>query len=121
MSAVFFATVLYAPQFMEKILGYSALKAGVGMVPMLGTFAIVSFFAGPAYERLGAKPTITVGALGLTIGPFLLSLVGRRLELRSADRRPRGDRDGSRLLLLRRSPPPGSPRSTPPAPASRAG
>ena len=36
MSAVFFATVLYGPQFMEKILGYSALKAGVGMVPMLG-------------------------------------------------------------------------------------
>jgi MFS family permease len=74
MSAVFFATVLYAPQFMEKILGYSALKAGVGMVPMLGTFALVSFFAGPAYQRLGAKPTITVGALGLAIGPFLLSL-----------------------------------------------
>jgi EmrB/QacA subfamily drug resistance transporter len=75
MSAVFFATVLYAPQFMEKILGYSALKAGVGMVPMLGTFAIVSFFAGPAYQRLGAKPTITIGALGLTLGPFLLSMV----------------------------------------------
>ena len=75
MSAVFFATVLYAPQFMEKILGYSALKAGVGMVPMLGTFAIVSFFAGPAYQRFGAKPTITIGALGLAVGPFLLSLV----------------------------------------------
>src|SRR5207244_11236398 len=74
MSAVFFATVLYAPQFMEKILGYSALKAGVGMVPMLGTFAVVSFFAGPAYQRLGAKPTITIGALGLAVGPFLLSL-----------------------------------------------
>ena len=75
MSAVFFATVLYAPQFMEKILGYSALKAGVGMVPMLGTFAAVSFFAGPAYQRFGAKPTITIGALGLAVGPFLLSLV----------------------------------------------
>ncbi len=73
MSAVFFATVLYAPQFMEKILDYSALKAGVGMVPMLGTFAVVSFFAGPAYQRLGAKPTITIGALGLALGPFLLT------------------------------------------------
>ncbi len=74
MSAVFFATVLYAPQFMEKILGYSALKAGVGMVPMLGTFALVSFFAGPAYQRFGAKPTIALGAAGLAVGPFLLSL-----------------------------------------------
>jgi EmrB/QacA subfamily drug resistance transporter len=75
MSAVFFATVLYAPQFMEKILGYSALKAGVGMVPMLGTFAIVSFFAGRAYERLGPKLAISLGAAGLAIGPFLLSMV----------------------------------------------
>jgi EmrB/QacA subfamily drug resistance transporter len=75
MSAVFFATVLYAPQFMEKILGYSALKAGVGMAPMLGLFAIVSFLAGPTYQRLGPKPTITIGALGLAVGPFLLSMV----------------------------------------------
>ncbi len=75
MSAVFFATVLYAPQFMEKILDYSALEAGLGMVPMLGTFALVSFIAGPAYQRVGAKPTIALGALGLAIGPFLLSMV----------------------------------------------
>ncbi len=75
MSAVFFATVLYAPQFMEKILGFSALKAGVGMVPMLGSFAIVAFIAGPLYGRFGAKPTITVGALAFTLGPLLLSLV----------------------------------------------
>jgi EmrB/QacA subfamily drug resistance transporter len=75
MSAVFFATVLYAPQFMEKILGYSALKAGAGMAPMLVTFALVSFLAGPAYNRLGAKVAVGIGALGLTVGPFLLSLV----------------------------------------------
>ncbi len=74
MSAVFFATVLYAPQFMEKILDYSALKAGVGMVPMLGTFALTSFVAGPLYGRLGAKLTVTAGALGLAVGPLLLSL-----------------------------------------------
>ena len=55
MSAVFFATVLYAPQFMEKILGYSALKAGVGMLPMLGTFAISSFIAGPPIRTPGAE------------------------------------------------------------------
>lgn len=75
MSAVFFATVLYAPQFMEQILGYSALKAGAGMAPMLATFAVVSFLAGPAYNRIGAKVAVGIGALGLTVGPFLLSLV----------------------------------------------
>ena len=75
MSAVFFSTVLYAPQFMEKLLGFSALKAGAGMAPMLVTFAAVSFIAGPAYERLGAKLSVCLGALGLTIGPILLSLL----------------------------------------------
>jgi EmrB/QacA subfamily drug resistance transporter len=75
MSAVFFATVLYVPQFMEKILGYSALKAGVGMVPMLGSFAIVAFIAGPLYGRLGPKLPITAGAVAFTLGPFLLSMV----------------------------------------------
>ena len=75
MSAVFFATVLYAPQFMEKMLDYSALEAGLGMVPMLGTFALVSFSAGPVYQRLGPKPTITLGAAGLAVGPFLLSMI----------------------------------------------
>ncbi|MFL5891947.1 MAG: MFS transporter [Solirubrobacterales bacterium] len=76
MSAVFFVTVLYAPQFMEKILDYSALKAGVGMLPMLGTFALTSFIAGPLYGRLGPKLTVTAGAVGLTLGPFFLSMVG---------------------------------------------
>ena len=31
-------------------------RRGWAWSPMLGTFAIVSFFAGPAYQRLGAKP-----------------------------------------------------------------
>ena len=75
MSAVFFSTVLYAPQFMEKVLGYSALKAGAGMAPMLGTFAAVSFIAGPIYSRLGPKLAVGIGAVGLAVGPILLSLI----------------------------------------------
>jgi EmrB/QacA subfamily drug resistance transporter len=75
MSAVFFSTVLYAPQFMEKILGYSALKAGAGLAPMLGTFALVSFVAGPIYSRLGPKLAVGIGAVGLAVGPILLSLI----------------------------------------------
>ena len=55
MSATFFAALLYLPQFMEKQLGYSPLEAGVGMLPFLATFALVSFVAGPLYERVGAK------------------------------------------------------------------
>ena len=75
MSATFFAALLYLPQFMEKQLGYTPLEAGVGMLPFLATFALVSFVAGPLYNRLGAKPLVVLGAACITVAPFLFSLV----------------------------------------------
>jgi EmrB/QacA subfamily drug resistance transporter len=75
MSATFFAALLYLPQLMEKQLGYSPLEAGVGMLPFLATFALVSFVAGPLYNRLGAKPLAVLGAACITVAPFLFSLV----------------------------------------------
>jgi EmrB/QacA subfamily drug resistance transporter len=77
MSATFFASLLYLPQFMEKQLGYSALEAGVGMLPFLATFALVSFIAGPLYNRVGAKPLAILGAACITAAPFAFSLVDR--------------------------------------------
>jgi EmrB/QacA subfamily drug resistance transporter len=74
MSATFFAALLYLPQFMEKHLGYSPLEAGVGMLPFLATFALVSFVAGPLYNRLGAKVLAVLGATCITVAPFLFSL-----------------------------------------------
>jgi EmrB/QacA subfamily drug resistance transporter len=75
MSATFFAALLYLPQFMQHQLGYSPLQAGLGMLPFLATFALVSFTAGPLYERLGAKVLASVGAACITIAPFIFSLV----------------------------------------------
>jgi EmrB/QacA subfamily drug resistance transporter len=75
MSATFFAALLYLPQFMQKHLDYSPLEAGVGILPFLATFALVSFIAGPLYNRLGAKPLAVVGAGCIAIAPFLFSQV----------------------------------------------
>jgi EmrB/QacA subfamily drug resistance transporter len=75
MSATFFASLLYLPQFMQKQLGYSPLEAGVGILPFLGTFAVVSFVAGPLYERVGAKRLVAFGAACITIAPFLFSQI----------------------------------------------
>src|SRR3989440_12213255 len=73
MSATFFASLLYLPQFMIKLFGYSPVEAGLGLLPMMGTFALSSFIAGPLYNRLGAKLIISVGASCVAIGAFLLS------------------------------------------------
>jgi EmrB/QacA subfamily drug resistance transporter len=76
MSAVFFSALLYLPQFMQKILGFSPLKSGVGLVPMMGTFALTSFIAGPLYAKLGAKLIVSLGCVAIAAGILLLSLIG---------------------------------------------
>ena len=75
MSAVFFAALLFLPQFMTKALGYDTLKAGAGLLPMMVTFAAVSFMAGPLYGRLGAKAVVSGGAAFITVGIFMLSRI----------------------------------------------
>src|SRR4051812_37778883 len=75
MAATFFAALLYLPQFMQKQLGYSALEAGIGMLPFLAVFALSSFAAGPLYDRLGAKRLAVIGAALITLGPFLFSFL----------------------------------------------
>jgi EmrB/QacA subfamily drug resistance transporter len=75
MSAIFFAALLYLPQFMTKQLGYSPLKAGAGLLPMMATFALTSFIAGPLYARVGAKLICTAGAACLAAGMILLSRI----------------------------------------------
>jgi MFS family permease len=44
-------------------------------LPMMGTFALTSFASGPLYARLGAKLIVTIGAICLALGMFLLSRV----------------------------------------------
>ncbi len=77
MSATFFASLMYLPQFMQKILDYSPLEAGAALLPMMAVFAATSFAAGTLYERLGARTIVVAGALCLTVGPFLISLIER--------------------------------------------
>ena len=99
MSATFFAALLYLPQFMQKQLGYSPLEAGVGMLPFLATFALVSFVAGPLYDRVGAKRLAVLGAACITLGAVPLLAGRRRLRLRLAGRRDGRARDRDRQLL----------------------
>ena len=79
-SAVFFTAVLYAPQLMEKVLGYSALEAGVGMLPLLGTFAVVAFTSERISRRVGMRAVIVAGTAMLALGPLLLSFFGSSSE-----------------------------------------
>ncbi len=74
-SAIFFAALLYLPQFMAKNLGFTAIGSGAGLLPMMGTFMITSFIAGRLYQLLGPKLIVTLGALLLGGGMILLSAI----------------------------------------------
>jgi EmrB/QacA subfamily drug resistance transporter len=74
-SPTFFAALMFLPQYLQKIQGYSALGAGACLLPLMLVFAAVSFWAGTLYNRLGAKPIISAGALLICAGLFLSSLV----------------------------------------------
>ena len=69
----FTAVLLYLPQLMERLLAFSPLQAGLGMLPLLGAFAVVSFAAAPLADRLGTKRVIVAGAACMAVGPWLLS------------------------------------------------
>jgi EmrB/QacA subfamily drug resistance transporter len=74
-SAVFFAALLYLPQFMTKELDFSAVEAGAGLLPMMGTFAATSFAAGSIYAKVGPKAIVSAGAACIAIGIFVLSRI----------------------------------------------
>jgi MFS family permease len=74
-SAIFFAALLYLPQFMSKELGFNAANSGAGLLPMMGTFMVTSFIAGRLYEVLGPKIIVSLGALFLGAGMVLLSAI----------------------------------------------
>jgi EmrB/QacA subfamily drug resistance transporter len=72
---VFFGVLLYVPQVMIKVFGYGPLTAGLGLLPMMVTYAIVSFIAGPLYGRIGPRMCVSGGAGCITIGMVLLALL----------------------------------------------
>jgi EmrB/QacA subfamily drug resistance transporter len=74
-SAIFFSALLYLPQFMEKVLGFSALRSGAGLLPLMALFAITSFAAGWLYGRVGPKAVVTGGTACLASGIIWLSFL----------------------------------------------
>ncbi|GAB2884525.1 MFS transporter [Microbulbifer echini] len=73
LSVVFFAALLYVPQFLTKVRGYSAAFSGIGLLPMMMVFGIVSYISGSLYERLGAKVIVCAGTICMCVGMFMLS------------------------------------------------
>jgi EmrB/QacA subfamily drug resistance transporter len=74
-SGTWFAILIYGPQFMQKVLGFSALGSGVGFLPLMFVYTLTSFAAGPLYNKVGGRVPLLVGAACLSLGALLLSFL----------------------------------------------
>ena len=61
-------------QYLQDVKGYSALETGVAILPLGAVMMIVSPRSPRLVARIGARATIILGLLCLTVGLFCLSL-----------------------------------------------
>jgi EmrB/QacA subfamily drug resistance transporter len=73
MAPAYTAAVLFLPQIMQKLMNLSPLEAGIGMAPMLGGYAVVSFLVGLVAARLDPRLGVIAGLACLAAGPVLMA------------------------------------------------
>jgi EmrB/QacA subfamily drug resistance transporter len=59
--------------YMQRVLGYSALTTGLAFLPMAAIILIFSNVVSRLVTRIGVKPFLVGGIIGLTIGLLLLT------------------------------------------------
>jgi EmrB/QacA subfamily drug resistance transporter len=69
-----FGSIFFLTQYLQFVLGYSALQAGVRLAPMALVLMVVAPVAGQLVERLGNKALVAVGMAVGAGGLYYLSL-----------------------------------------------
>ncbi|WP_226648041.1 MFS transporter [Microbulbifer variabilis] len=77
---MFFAVLLFMPQFFIEYRGFTAVQSGFAMVPLMATFALTSYLSGALHKQLGAKILICVGLVCKGAGIFSLSYLNHEAD-----------------------------------------
>ena len=72
----FWALMFYLPQYVELVLGYSAIVSGVLVLPVTAPMVAISPFAGALTARVGARRLMTLGMACATAGMLVVTRVG---------------------------------------------
>jgi EmrB/QacA subfamily drug resistance transporter len=70
-----FAMWYFVSLYLQQVLGYTPIEAGLSFVPMTGAIVVASTFAGRLAERLGPGRVLTVGMSLIAIGMVLFTRV----------------------------------------------
>jgi EmrB/QacA subfamily drug resistance transporter len=68
--AAMFGLFFFLSLYLQQVLGYSALQAGVSQLPLAGTLVVAAGATGPLAERFGTRPLLLAG-LALFAGGML--------------------------------------------------
>ncbi|MFI9788090.1 MFS transporter [Kitasatospora sp. NPDC051984] len=68
LAAAMFGIFFYVTLFVQRVLGYSALKAGVAFLPISVAIIVAAQLASALQARLGPKPFLATGSLLVTAG-----------------------------------------------------
>jgi EmrB/QacA subfamily drug resistance transporter len=75
-SVALFGIVFYLSLYMQDILGYSAVRAGVAQLPITGLIVLTAPIAGRLTDRVGARLPMVVGTLLLAVSLILFTRMG---------------------------------------------
>jgi EmrB/QacA subfamily drug resistance transporter len=70
-----FGTFFFVTQFVQNILGFSPLEAGVAFLPMTFTIVVIAQTVARLVGRFGARPFVTIGPLFSAAGLFWLAQI----------------------------------------------
>lgn len=73
--AVMFSLFLVLVQFLQEVLGYAALTAAAGLLPLAAMMMPLSVFAPTIAERVGFRRTLVIGMLMICAGLVLMTVL----------------------------------------------
>lgn len=77
LGAAFLASVVFLPLFLVQVLGVSATRAGVSLIPLSLGAVFGAILSGQLVSRIGRyRPLMLIGGAILTVGMYLLSTMG---------------------------------------------
>jgi EmrB/QacA subfamily drug resistance transporter len=75
LGASVFAMWYFVSLYLQQVLGYSPIRAGLSFVPMTGAIVVASTFAGRNAERIGPGRLLTAGMSLITVGMLLFTRI----------------------------------------------